>query len=71
MLVLFVICCLLMSTSVLAEGTEIQYLSGTDKDHTVPWDFYCTAGRNSGYWTRIPVPSNWELQGYRRLQLRR
>ncbi|HEY4290457.1 MAG TPA: glycoside hydrolase family 2 TIM barrel-domain containing protein [Puia sp.] len=40
------------------------YLSGTDKDHTVPWDFYCTGGRNSGKWTKIPVPSNWELQGF-------
>lgn len=24
----------------------------------------CTAGRNSGKWTKIPVPSNWEFQGF-------
>ena len=44
--------------------TQIQYLSGTDKDHTVPWEFYCTSGNNSGVWTTIPVPSQWELQGF-------
>ncbi len=47
-----------------AQKTEIQYLSGTGSDHTVNWDFFCTAGRNSGKWTQIPVPSNWELQGF-------
>ena len=41
-----------------------QNLSGIDKDHTVNWDFYCTAGRKSGQWTTIPVPSNWEFQGF-------
>ena len=45
-------------------GTQIQYLSGTDKDHTVTWDFFCTGGRKSGYWTTIQVPSCWELQGF-------
>ncbi len=40
------------------------YLSGTDKDHTVDWEFYCTGGRKSNYWTTIPVPSCWELQGF-------
>ncbi len=48
----------------LAQETETIYLSGTDKDHTVDWDFLCTGGRNSGVWTKIPVPSNWELQGF-------
>ena len=47
-----------------SQGTFIQYLSGTDKDHTIPWDFYCTEGRASGKWTKIAVPSNWELQGF-------
>ena len=47
-----------------SQGTIIKYLSGKDKDHTVPWDFYCTGGRNSGKWTKIAVPSNWELQGF-------
>jgi hypothetical protein len=45
-------------------ATIVKYLSGTDKDHTVQWDFYCTGGRNSGKWTQIAVPSNWELQGF-------
>ena len=47
-----------------AQETEIQFLSGTGSDKTVDWDFFCTEGRNSGKWTKIPVPSNWELQGF-------
>ncbi len=47
-----------------AQATQIMYLSGTDKDHTVTWDFLCTTGRNSGHWDKIQVPSNWELQGF-------
>ncbi|WP_158827510.1 glycoside hydrolase family 2 protein [Mucilaginibacter lacusdianchii] len=47
-----------------AQQTQKSYLSGTGSDHTVKWQFYCTAGRNSGKWTTIPVPSNWELQGF-------
>lgn len=47
-----------------AQDTQYQYLSGTDKDHTVRWDFYCTGGRQSGKWTKIAVPSNWEQQGF-------
>jgi hypothetical protein len=49
---------------VLAQQTIVKYLSGTDKDHTVLWDFYCTTGCKSGSWSKIPVPSNWELQGF-------
>lgn len=52
------------STGVFAQATIVQYLSGTDKDHTVPWDFYCTKGRKSGQWDKIAVPSNWEQQGF-------
>src|SRR4051794_32696042 len=44
--------------------TQIQYLSGTGSNHTVAWDFFCTGGRNSGAWTKIAVPSCWELQGF-------
>lgn len=44
--------------------TEIHYLSGTDKDNTVAWEFYCSEGRKSGNWTTIEVPSCWELQGF-------
>lgn len=46
------------------QQTIVKYLSGTGSDHTVNWDFYCTAGRHSGKWTTIAVPSNWELQGF-------
>ena len=44
--------------------TERQYLSGHGCDDTVDWDFFCTDGRNSGRWTKIGVPSCWELQGF-------
>lgn len=47
-----------------AQQTQKIYLSGTDKDHTVQWDFFCNKGMNSGRWTKIAVPSNWELQGF-------
>ncbi len=44
--------------------TEIQYLSGRGSDDTVDWQFKTTGGRRAGVWTTIPVPSNWELQGF-------
>jgi len=44
--------------------TEIKYLSGTGKDDMVEWDFYCSYGLNSKKWTKIGVPSCWELQGF-------
>src|SRR3954470_10584829 len=47
-----------------AQETQVQYLSGTGSDKTVLWEFFLTEGRNSGKWTTIPVPSNWELQGF-------
>ncbi len=43
---------------------EIQYLSGTDNENTVSWNFYCTGGRNADHWTTIEVPSHWEQQGF-------
>jgi len=46
------------------QQTQRQYLSGHDKDDAVTWQFFCTAGRNAQKWTTIPVPSNWELQGF-------
>lgn len=57
---------ILQLTSILAfaQQKQIQYLSGTDAAHTVQWDFFCTAGRNSGEWKKIQVPSCWEQQGY-------
>ncbi len=45
-------------------NTHLQYLSGTGCDNTVLWDFKCSDGRNSGQWTKIAVPSCWELQGF-------
>ncbi|WP_373513863.1 glycoside hydrolase family 2 TIM barrel-domain containing protein [Persicitalea sp.] len=53
-----------LSGLVSAQQSQRIYLSGTDKDHSVPWDFFCTKGMNSGRWTKIAVPSNWELQGF-------
>lgn len=47
-----------------AQSTQKVYLSGRGKNNTVTWKFYCTAGRKSGKWTTIPVPSCWELQGF-------
>ena len=44
--------------------THRQYLSGTGCDDMVEWDFMCTDGRNAGKWTKIGVPSCWELQGF-------
>jgi hypothetical protein len=61
---IFLILSVSYSLNSFAQKTEIQYLSGRGSDHPVSWDFFCTAGRNSGKWTRIPVPSNWELQGF-------
>ena len=56
---------LVAATLMLAAPTsERRYLSGTDKDHTVAWDFMVTGGRRAGAWTTIPVPSNWELHGF-------
>ncbi|WP_298878693.1 glycoside hydrolase family 2 TIM barrel-domain containing protein [uncultured Polaribacter sp.] len=40
------------------------YLSGTYADTAVDWEFKMSEGRNSGYWTTIPVPSNWETKGF-------
>ena len=48
----------------LAQKTEVRYLSGTGADNTVSWKFYCSAGQNSGKWTSIEVPSCWEQQGF-------
>jgi hypothetical protein len=53
----------LMATTGISAGTpntsEIQLLSGTDKDNNVPWDFRVSAYRIAGVCTTIPVPSCW------------
>lgn len=48
----------------IAQSTEIQHLSGIDKNHTIEWGFHIDRGMNSGKWTTIPVPSNWETEGF-------
>lgn len=55
---------LLSMITINAQKTEIKYLSGTDASCSLKWDFFCTDGRNSGQWTKIDVPSNWELEGF-------
>ena len=47
-----------------SRNSSVSYLSGRDKDHTVPWKFLCTTGAKSGEWTTIPVPSNWDVLGF-------
>ena len=61
---LFLSVALFFTTVVTGQTKQIKYLSGTDSKHTVQWDFFCTAGRNSGEWKKIAVPSNWEEQGF-------
>lgn len=55
----------LLGPSLAAEPkTERQYLSGHGPNDAMPWNFSITAGRRAGEKTTIPVPSNWELQGF-------
>lgn len=62
---------LLLSALIMANGVQAQalhperiYLSGTGIDDTRTWEFFCSAGQNSGKWKKIEVPCNWELQGF-------
>lgn len=50
--------------SVSAQQTETLYLSGTGLGNEKVWKFYCTEGSNSKKWSKIKVPSHWELQGF-------
>ncbi|TXK46793.1 glycoside hydrolase family 2 [Pontibacter qinzhouensis] len=61
---LFAIFLLLPLFALHAQETKVQYLSGTGNDKTVDWQFMVTEGRKSGKWTKIPVPSVWEQQGF-------
>lgn len=54
----------LSNTTANTTKKEILFLSGTDSENTVSWDFFCTSGRQSGYWAKIEVPSHWEQQGF-------
>ncbi len=55
---------LVLVTRLAAQTTEIQMLSGHGKDDAVPWKFLCTSGANSGVWKNLPVPSQWDVQGF-------
>jgi len=59
-----IIALLLFSTAVFAQQTETLYLSGIGLGNEKVWKFYCTAGMNSKKWSKIKVPSQWELQGF-------
>ena len=56
---------LLTAWVVQAQETERQYLSGTGLGNTVTWQFRVSEGRNSRHWSKIEVPSQWELQAGR------
>jgi Glycosyl hydrolases family 2, TIM barrel domain/Glycosyl hydrolases family 2, sugar binding domain/Glycosyl hydrolases family 2 len=51
--------------------TEQLYLSGHGKDDAIPWQFMCTSGAQSGYWTNLVVPSQWEMHGFGTLHYRK
>lgn len=50
--------------SVGAQPTERLYLSGGGDGNNPKWDFFCSTGQQSGRWSKIEVPSCWELQGF-------
>jgi hypothetical protein len=47
-----------------APQTERKYLSGRGPADAVAWEFTVSGGRRAGEKTTIPVPSNWEQQGF-------
>lgn len=55
---------LVFCIDIYSQQTEVKYLSGTDADNTIEWDFLCSKGMNSGKWRKIAVPSCWEMQGF-------
>ena len=55
---------LMLGLGLLAQESEKVFLSGTGSDDTRTWNFYCTGGMNAGKWSKIEVPSCWELQGF-------
>jgi hypothetical protein len=59
-----IVCCACLSNQLFGQTTQIRYLSGTGSDMTVNWEFKVSGGRNSGGWSTIAVPSNWEMQGF-------
>ncbi|HRZ96515.1 MAG TPA: glycoside hydrolase family 2 TIM barrel-domain containing protein [Paludibacter sp.] len=55
---------LFFASFISAQQTEVQYLSGTGLGNETTWKFYCSAGMNSGKWSKIKVPAQWEIQGF-------
>jgi hypothetical protein len=55
---------MLLNSGAMENQKQVIYLSGKGYKDTKTWEFYCTDGRNSGYWTTIEVPSCWEQQGF-------
>lgn len=55
---------LLLVLPLRAQTTETLLLSGNKVEDNIRWDFYCSEGRNSGKWTKIRVPSCWEMEGF-------
>jgi beta-galactosidase/beta-glucuronidase len=45
-------------------SSQRLYLSGTGPDEARGWEFRIDRGRGARQWRVIPVPSNWELQGF-------
>jgi beta-galactosidase/beta-glucuronidase len=62
--IFYIAFCSLLATASVAQQTEKVYLSGTGSNDTKQWDFMCTGGMNANKWTKIAVPSCWELQGF-------
>lgn len=54
----------LLLLSVVSGFSERIYLSGKGPSDAMEWDFKVSKGRKSGEWTKIPVPSNWEQEGF-------
>jgi hypothetical protein len=55
---------LILSSGFSLKAQQRVDLTGKGYSDAVPWEFKISTGRNSGYWTSIPVPSNWEMHGF-------
>lgn len=62
--ILLFICFGVFFSNAVGQTTEKKYLSGKGKDDGVLWDFMVTEGMKAGQWSKIPVPSNWEMHGF-------
>ncbi|WP_299430161.1 glycoside hydrolase family 2 TIM barrel-domain containing protein [uncultured Maribacter sp.] len=60
----FIVIVMLLFIATSVQAQKKVYLSGEDASTAVNWDFKIDEGRNSGFWTTIPVPSNWEMEGF-------